>query len=285
MSDADHAVIAGLGRTLGPAVLADVHALYRERQDRLAAGQPAAATDRAYGPDPRQRLDLYAPTPGRRAAPVLLWVHGGGFLRGGKGGPGDPWNAHVGRWAARSGLLGAVMTYRLAPDHVWPAGSDDVGLAIDWLRDHVADHGGDPERIVVMGTSAGATHVAGHLRDRAMPPGVRAAVLLSGLYGFTPLDARDTLYFGPQETYPDRCAREAIVATALPLLVACSAFDPPRFQAEFSGLLSARLDRHGGLPAAHVGAGHNHFSLAYHIGTDDRRLSDDVLAFCDATTR
>jgi acetyl esterase/lipase len=274
----ERASIAAMGRTLGPAMLAAVHDLYRAEQDRLAAHQPVTAADQAYGPDPRQRLDLYAPDR-VGGAPVLLWVHGGGFLRGEKRSADHPYAANVGRWAARAGMLGAVMNYRLAPDHGWPAGGEDVGAAADWLRDHAADHGGDPARIVVAGTSAGAVHIATHLRLRAADPGVAGAVLLSGLYGFTPLDERDTLYYGDSSTYPDRWPREAVVATDLPLFVACAEFDPPRFQAETIGLLAARLDRHGALPRAAILSGHNHFSLSCHIGGADARLAEQILGF------
>lgn len=281
-STTERAAIAAMGRTLGPDMLAGVYALYRDAQERFAAAQPAAASDLAYGPDARQRLDLYAPQGAQGPAPVLLWVHGGGFLRGEKASPDHPFNAHVGRWAARHGMLGAVINYRLAPAHQWPAGGEDVGLALDWLAAHAAEHGGDPARIVVMGTSAGAANIATHLRLRPDAPGVQGAVLLSGLYGFTPLDERDTLYFGPAEAYPERWSREAMVETPLPLLVACSEFDPTRFQAESTGLAAARLARHGALPRCFYASGHNHFSLAYHLGGSDTRLSDEVLGFIGA---
>ena len=277
--------IAAMGRLLGPDMLQAVYALYRGEQDRLAAAQPASAADIAYGDDPRQVLDLYAPIGEATPAPVLLWVHGGGFVRGEKASADHPFNAHVGRWAARNGMLGAVMNYRLAPDHAWPAGGEDVGAAADWLRAHAAAFGGDPTRIVVAGTSAGAVHVATHLQLQNGYPGVRGAVLLSGLYGFTPLDERDTLYYGPQDQYGDRAPRDAVVETKVPLLVACAEFDPSRFQAETTGLLAARLAAHGILPRSHIASGHNHFSLAAHIGGADTRLSDEIRQFIFDITR
>jgi len=276
---AERAAIAAMGRVLGPDMLAAVYALYRTEQERLAAAQPVSLADQAYGSDPRQRLDLYLPAEAEDAAPVLLWVHGGGFVRGEKSSTDHPFNAHVGRWAARNGMVGAVMNYRLAPEATWPAGGEDVGLALDWLASRVGDHGGDPRRIVVAGTSAGAVHVASHLRRRPDDPGVRGAVLLSGLYGFTPLDDRDTLYYGAPDLYAGRWPRESIVATTLPLLIAGAEFDPSRFQAEFTGLLAARLAQHGQLSRSVFGSGHNHFSLACHLGGVDSRLADEILGF------
>ncbi|WP_240499996.1 alpha/beta hydrolase [Sphingomonas montana] len=283
-SSAEHRAIAAIGQRLGPDVLTAVQALFRAEQDALAAVRPATASDLRYGVDPRQTLDLYVPS-GAEGATVLLWVHGGGFVRGEKASPDHPFNAHVGRWAARSGMVGAVMNYRLAPDHGWPAGGEDVGAAIAWLVAHVAEHGGDPARIVVMGTSAGAVHVATHLRLRPDGGGMAAAVLLSGLYGFTPLDTRDTLYYGDAADYPERRPREAVVGTTMPLFVACAEHDPARFQTETVQLLAARLALHGTLTRSYIAGGHNHFSLACHIGGSDTRLTDEVLGFIADTIR
>ncbi|MEI5689086.1 alpha/beta hydrolase [Sphingomonas kyungheensis] len=271
--------IAALGVELGSVVLAAVHDLFRVEQDQLAAAQPVAAADLAYGPDPRQRLDLYLPQDDKRDRPILLWVHGGGFVRGEKASASHPFNAHAGRWAARHGMVGAVMNYRLAPDHGWPSGGEDVGAALDWLAAHAGEYGGDPARICVMGTSAGAAHVATHLQMRQDSTAAAAAVLLSGLYGFAPLEERDRLYFGRATEEAGRSVAAAMTVSTLPMLLACSQYDPHRFQAETLGLCAARFAHHGRLPRVFYGSGHNHFSLAYHLGTADTRLADEILAF------
>ncbi|WP_369817852.1 alpha/beta hydrolase, partial [Novosphingobium sp. KN65.2] len=104
--------IAEIGISLGPDVLAAVEKLFDAEQRSLADAVPVAASDQAYGQHERHRLDLY----GKPAdpAPVLLFVHGGGFRMGDKSADGWP-NAAVGRWASQQGWLGAVMNYRLAP--------------------------------------------------------------------------------------------------------------------------------------------------------------------------
>ncbi|WP_234151646.1 alpha/beta hydrolase [Sphingobium sufflavum] len=279
--------IAAIGTDLGPDVLTRCKALFDDEQQALVARIPPAARDLVYGPHQRHRLDLYAPIGAGGPAPVLVFVHGGGFLKGDKGGDAAAeWpNANVGRMAAEAGFLGVVVNYRLAPDHGWPAGAQDVAAAVAWLRAHAADHGGDPDRIVLAGTSAGAVHVAAFLKLAGDEAGegaagtVRAAILLSGLYGYTPLDPRDTAYYGDTALYPDRMPRDAVAATGLPLLIACAEHDPPRFQAEFLGLLQDRLTRHGALPRALILPGHNHYSLPMHLGTADRRLADEICAF------
>ena len=274
--------IAAMGATLGPDVLIQCRALFDTEQRALAAAVPVLAADCAYGEDARHRLDLYGE--GAAPKPILLFVHGGGFVLGDKGGAEWP-NAQVGRMAAQAGWLGAVMNYRLAPEHLWPAGAQDVGAAVAWLRMNAAQHGGDPQRIVLCGTSAGAVHVAGFLAGTPEAEQlVRGAILLSGLYGYTPIDERDARYYGDPALYAERMPRAAVAVTRLPLLVAISEFDPPRFQAEFLGLLAERLERHGTMPRAHFASGHNHYTMAMHLGTADRRLADDIAAFVKDVT-
>ena len=274
------ASIAALGTDLGPDILAACKGLFDSEQRLLARRQPCAASDLRYGAHERQRLDLYAPVGGTpAAAPILVFAPGGGFLRCDKGSAESWANANVGRLAAREGFLGAVIDYRLAPEHGWPAGGEDVAAVVDWLKANGAVHGGDPDRIVLMGTSAGAVHVATYLQLRPGVREARCAVLLSALYGITPLDERDALYYGDASLYSQRRPLEAVTDTDVPLLVACAEFDPPRFQAESLGLLQRRLERDGRLPRSCIVSGHNHYSLPMHLGTSDTRLADEVFAF------
>ncbi|NBC38138.1 carboxylesterase family protein [Novosphingobium sp. FSY-8] len=272
------AAIDATGCAMGPDVIAGCRQLFGEEQMALVAAVPPVASDVPYGPDARHVLDIYAPVDARDA-PVVVFVHGGGFVLGSK--CEDGWaNAAVGRWAATQGMVGVVINYRLAPDHLWPAGGADVGAAVDWVRANIGAYGGDPARIVAMGTSAGAVHVAGFLSLRPDHADlVRGAVLLSGLYGYTPLDVKDERYYGAPEDYPARMPREGVAATTLPLFVAAAQYDPQRFQAEFLGLMTERNQRHGTMPLGHIANGHNHYSMAMHIGTSDTRLSAEVADF------
>lgn len=273
--------IAAMGQGLGPDTLAACRALFDAEQRALADAVPVLAADLAYGPDARHLLDLYG-TPGSAHKPVLLFVHGGGFVQGDKGDAQNWANAAVGRMAARRGWIGAVINYRLAPDHMWPAGSEDVAAAIGYLIANVARFGGDPARIVAMGTSAGAVHVAGYMRlvpDHARQ--IAGAVLLSGLYGYTPLDGRDERYYGAPATYPNKAPREAVATTPLPLLVASAQYDPDRFQAEFLALLNDRRARHGTMPRSVIMTDHNHYTMAMHLGTGDTRLEQEIATFIE----
>lgn len=279
LSDEEAAALAAIGNRLGPDVLESCTHLFDPAQVQLSGRIAARATDIAYGAHPRHRLDLYGTGDRDRPVPVLLFVHGGGFVHGDKG-DGDRWlNANVGRMAADAGMIGAVMNYRLAPEHKWPSGGEDVGLAIDWLHQEIGAFGGDPEQIFLVGTSAGAVHAATHIKLRPDDLGIAGAVLLSGLYGFTPLDERDLAYHSVAEFDRGQSPKEAMIATDLPLLLCCAEYDPPRFQREFLGLLDARLDAKGSVRDCYIARGHNHYSLSMHLGTADMRLANEMIDF------
>lgn len=109
----------------------------------------------AYGAHASHRLDLY-PQTGLRGAPMLLFVHGGGWNIGDKRG------VHaLPDFARRHGLLFASTNYRLTPDVSSARGcAQDVAAAIAWMLKHGPEHGGDPRRLFIAGHSAGAHLVA-----------------------------------------------------------------------------------------------------------------------------
>ena len=144
-------------------------------------------TDVDYGEDgPLTRLDLYLPRPGTGAAPVLVYFHGGGFYGGSKSREAKPLLYRL----AASGWLCASADYRLAPRASYADALGDARRAVDWVRQHAAEYGADPERVFLAGGSAGA-HLAAVLaldgRDRATgarpAPDVRGVVTLYGYYG------------------------------------------------------------------------------------------------------
>lgn len=275
-----------LGRAMGPDVLNKVHTLFNDEQLRLAERQPPLVTDVSYGPHERHRLDIYRPAHATQNSklPVLVFVHGGGFLKGDKG-DSHWYNASVGRFAAQQGFIGVVLNYRLAPDFTWPAGGEDVGQCVSWLSAHIAEYGGDAENIILAGTSSGAVHVATYFQLNPHSTEVKGLIFLSGLYGVTPLDERDELYYGESSLYPQRMPLAALINCPLPMFIACSEFDPPRFQQEWLGLMQERFAATQQLDHGMLVAGHNHYSIAGHIGTSDTRLADEMVAFINDCTR
>jgi acetyl esterase/lipase len=105
----------------------------------------------AYGPFARQRLDVWRMSTTPLHAPVVFFVHGGSWTMGDKREQGRPMLHEF----VRRGWIAVVPNYRLAPRHPWPAQIVDVTRAFGWVKKNIANYGGDPERVVVAGGSAG----------------------------------------------------------------------------------------------------------------------------------
>jgi acetyl esterase/lipase len=101
-------------------------------------------------------------------------VHGGGWNRGAR----DEL-AEFDHWLARAGCVVVAIDYRLAPEWKWPAPRDDARAALTWLREHAATVGCDPDRIVLLGRSAGA-QIALAVAYEAGAGAVRGVISLYG---------------------------------------------------------------------------------------------------------
>ena len=152
--------------------------------ERAAANYPPVpgTVEHAYGADAKQRLDLVKPA-GVAKTPVLLFVHGGGWSIGDK--------AHAApdkaRWANGKGWAFASANYRLVPQATVESQATDVASAIAWLRANAEREGLDPDRIVLIGHSAGAHLVAlvgtnpTYLSKAGVPmSAIKGVVLLDG---------------------------------------------------------------------------------------------------------
>lgn len=140
----------------------------------------------AFGPDPRQRLDVWAPRHQGGPLPVIVFFYGGSWNSGLREGYG-----FAARALAARGFVVVVPDYRLVPQVRWPAFVEDGAAALRWVQANIAGHGGDPARIAVMGHSAGA-HIALLLtldRRWGVAGMIRAAVGLAGPYDFLPFTA------------------------------------------------------------------------------------------------
>jgi acetyl esterase/lipase len=159
----------------------------------LTPKDPAARSARnvAYGPDPRQRLDVYGPhrDRGQAASPVAVFFYGGSWDTGRR----QDYN-WVGQALASRGFVTVVADYGLYPEVRYPGFLEDGARAVRWAQDHAAEFGGDPDRIVLVGHSAGAYNAAMIAFDRRYltavgvdPRHIKALAGLSGPYDFLPL--------------------------------------------------------------------------------------------------
>lgn len=275
--------IRAIGARFGAEILEETRALYGP----LVRNQPRAgvtiAPDIAYGPDPRQKLDLYRPE-GRRL-PVLLYVPGGGFIAGDKNADGT-FYGNLGIYFARHGFLTLVMNYRLAPAHPWPAGSEDVASALGWARKEAEAHGGDAGRIILFGQSAGATHAAGYLFDPRFHPssgvGVVAGVLMSGGgYRVPPNPSPNHLaYYGSDASqYEARSPLTHVGKSKVPLLLSVAEYDPGALTAPTYELARAISLRDGISPQFTFARGHNHVSTVMSLGSSQDDVGTRVREF------
>jgi len=282
--------VAAKVKALGPVVndegRSSARALYTPLQPKIGS-EILVKADLSYGPDERNKLDVVAPTHRpTQPAPVVLFFHGGAYVRGDKTVPGTPFFQHIAAFWARNGIIGVNATYRLAPKNRWPAGAQDVGAAAQWVRTNIGAYAGDPNRIVLMGHSAGASHVASYLFPRQLQPasgddGVIGAILLSGGYDPTSgmTDGRRAYYGEDQSLYAARSPLKHIAARSIPIFIGFAEYDPPRFQIEAISLFRALCERDNRCPPMKQLLGHNHFTEVYHIGTADESISRDLIAF------
>ena len=114
--------IAAIGDVVSPETLDASRAIYADAHEEPPYNGVVLTRDVVYGRHERHRLDLFA-APGSHGLPVILFVHGGGFVRGDKSTPGTPHNENVGLWACRSGMVGVTMNYQIISASAAPASS------------------------------------------------------------------------------------------------------------------------------------------------------------------
>jgi acetyl esterase/lipase len=285
IDDHSRARIRALGSVIGPELLNATAALFAPLALRPTAELCTVQRDVTYGDDARHRLDIFRPVAAGAARPIIVFVPGGGFVRGDKGDAHAPFYNNIGAWSARCGFVGVTINYRLAPAHGWPAGSEDVAAVVAWLRTHADVHGGDPARIFLMGQSAGAVHVAGYVaqpRWHGKGEKIAGAMMLSGIYDIAHFEhsPSDSAYFGNDPTrFAEQSSLPGLIASQIPCLFTFAEYDPPLFQQQAALLVQEwygvkRLWPHMlYLPDA------NHFSSVFALGIEGDGLSTEIAAF------
>lgn len=272
---------------LSPLVLAALVALLPS----AAAAQARVVADLDYiadaeYPNKKDRLDLYVPA-AAKSAPVMISVHGGLLRQGDKSE-----EVHAGQRFAAAGYVTAVVNYRLSPGVMHPAHVEDVAAAVAWVKKNVAAHGGDPNRIVLTGHSAGAYLIA----LLALDP------RYLGKHGLTPRDVRGVIpvssffYVDRPGVAPDRpkdvwgTDPTAWKQATVPTIGAAAA--PPLFLLYADGDEPWRRQQHqdfaAGLRAAGVRSlemkmmdGRSHMSIWLKLGESGDPTADAIVRFAD----
>jgi acetyl esterase/lipase len=155
----------------------------------------------SYGSDPRQKLDLYLPAKNKPPCPVVLFFFGGSWNSGERSD-----YRFVGEALAARGILTVIADYRLYPQVRYPEFLDDSARAAAWTIANIQARGGDPNRIYVMGHSAGAYNAAmialdprWMTRAGSTPKAFAGFIGLAGPYDFLPIENREVrpVFFYP----------------------------------------------------------------------------------------
>jgi acetyl esterase/lipase len=224
--------------------------------------------------------------------PIVVFIHGGAYVRGEMNLNPEIYG-NVPMWFARKGMLGVNATYRLAPiggtAGTWPSGAQDVGAMVAWLKKNGSRYGGDPNRIYLIGHSAGATHVATYafLKEVQGPdgPGVAGVILMSGRYrvDYNPKDPNGRnmqAYFGDDPArYSTRSVINHINETKLPVFLVVAEYDNPGLDVSGAELLAALCARDGACPRFTRMEKHNHLSMVMHFNTADDQIGREILQF------
>lgn len=236
----------------------------------------------------RHTLDVYRPV-GVESAPVLMFVHGGGWSTGHKGLYG-----YIGRTFAERGYVTVVPNYRLSPAVQHPAHVRDVARAYAWTIDNVDTFGGDPSQIVLSGHSAGGHLVSlfalneRYLNDQGLDgSAIRGVIGLSGVYDVTdvPTDIISSQVF----TSDPGVRRDAspiahVDADEPPFLLLYAQFDIPTLDTQ-AERLHGRLTAQGNESRIREIRGRIHSTIVLRIGNGADPTTAEMLDFLDARTR
>lgn len=263
-----------------------IGALYAPLYPKDPLSGMSVTRDVPTGSDPLQKIDVFEPKAKPSGArPVMIFVHGGGFTRGDKA-----QTDNMLEWAVNHGMVGVDVDYRLAPKDPWPAGAEDLKAAVAWTRAHIAEHGGNPNRIILWGHSAGANHVEDYVAHAELHgpeyAGVRGAIIMSPFYaagssepagaagsgGKNPYYGTDTSLSGAE------AANARMVKSSTPVYLVNAQYDPP-FMLAYGESLDKALTAAGRKHARQVLKDHGHLSEGEAVNTSDVSLTGPLLVW------
>ncbi len=242
-------------------------------------------------------MDVYAPK-GVSGAPIVLFIHGGEWSRGDKLDI-----SYKPQFFNQHNIVFVAANYRLSPKNPHPAQVDDVATAIAFLHEHGADFGGDPNKIVIMGHSAGC-HLVSYVslnpeplaKVKLTPAVLRGAIAWSG--GMYDLPARFKAggMYKPfiQATFGEDTAGQlagspinyvANAASAPPMLIASCDDEKSQASREASDDFLKQLNDHGGKAESATLKDRNHFMANHMIGAPGDQTGQILLTFIDKVTK
>jgi predicted esterase len=270
MPDADGTAVAS-GDAPPLADLVDMAALARFFEEVTTRSAAVRAKYRnepniALGDDPRQILDVYYPDALTTPAPVVVFMHGGGFRNGA-----PEQFGYMGEALLARGAIFVSIGYRLLDQVEFPELVADVERGLQWVHENIAARGGDLDRITLAGHSAGAMLAAllglrtAWLSEHGLPDDfVKGLVLISGAYApgdntDVPPELRGVNLWDDIERIPER----TIVVTA--------ESDLPGCQSSAEALVAALESRGASVEFISTAPGRDHFYVGHEFADDGGR--------------
>lgn len=257
------ALDAGYNNTLA---VSDSSALLQDFDERSAALRAAHGEhlDLRYGPAPRNRIDYFAAD---KPGPLLIFIHGGYWQIRAK-----ETFSFLAAGPLAHGIHVAMIGYTLAPDATLTEIVAEVRAAINWLKNNAAEFGGDTDRMIVSGWSAG-----GHLTAMTLDePGVIGGVAISGIYDLEPVRLsylNDKLRLSDEEE--TSLSPLHLPLSAKPLTITYGTGELPELQRQSEQYADARRGLPGNLvPLSQL----NHFTILNELATVDGAITREVCA-------
>jgi acetyl esterase len=284
---------------IGPEWAADTRGHIRLMIDTFSAlltGSPKAGvgveSNIAYGPHERQAFDIFHPTAGTAPRPGLVFVHGGAFTEGDRNKSSEI-HANVLYYFARHGIVGINAGYRLAPDVRYPEATRDIAAVIKWVRENASRLGIDPNRLFLMGHSAGGAHVGSYAYDKYHHPaeghGLAGLLIISGRMRIdnradNPNARRVEQYYGSDATIYDAVSPVSHVSRdSVATLIATAEFENPLIDVYCFELAYRLAATKGQAPPFVWLKGHNHTSIIGHLNTEEDVLGQACRSFIFGT--
>ena len=243
-----------------------------------------------YGTHDRQVLDVYSPA-NPKGAPVVVFVHGGAFTDGEKDRSPEVYS-NVSIWFARNGIVGINMEYRSAPSAPYPAGTEDVKLACQWVEKNAASLGVDMKRLFVFGHSAGAAHSAAYAygaEGSEGGPKVAGSIVVSGRVradnlATNPNARKVEAYYGTDSSmFEQRSALHLAGKDSVPTFIAIAEYENPLLDVYCLELAHRLGTANGKAPRFMQLWGHNHTSIIAHLNTAEDVLGKALVEFVTDT--
>ncbi|WJI75152.1 MULTISPECIES: alpha/beta hydrolase [unclassified Mesorhizobium] len=239
----------------------DIVAEIVRRSEETRANVPMVA-DVAYGADATETMDLFFPEGKQDRLPVHMFIHGGYWRMFSKRD-----YSYVAQTVTNAGAIAVIVDYALMPTVRMARIVDQVRRAKRWVFDNVVHHGGDPDLLTVSGHSAGA-HLATMLFDGdKRPSGIKAALLLGGLYDLKPLQMS---FLAAEIAITDEEARRFSPINhsfdpSVDVDILVGADETPPFHSQ-AALFTDHLDKQGLTVSRTTPGGANHMSSVRDLG-------------------